>query len=153
LTNPELMQVRVRPAHYELNNPVQLGKPDIAWDLYPPPDERANISQANLELMNFCYFGFSLDAVNVGVIHLSCKILKQTWRFSFLSARKRSNPIANLLFEGIGTCWSPLRSAAAEMRSASMPKTSKLFHDRRRRYENQVSGFGQAQQAMRNAHP
>src|SRR6266540_6042739 len=57
-TDNELMQMRIVPTHRHLNDPVELGECSVAWDLYPPPDRRANVLQSNLELIGRHRFGF-----------------------------------------------------------------------------------------------
>ena len=48
----ELVQVAVEPAHDLLNDPVELGKRDIAPDLKPPPDRGAAFFERDLQLIN-----------------------------------------------------------------------------------------------------
>lgn len=45
----ELVQVAVEPAHDLLNDPMQLGKRDIAPDLEPPPDRGPAVFECDFQ--------------------------------------------------------------------------------------------------------
>lgn len=52
LTGMELVQVRVGPTHHHLDDPVQLPECGLTADEHSPPDERTDVTQSDLQLVN-----------------------------------------------------------------------------------------------------
>src|SRR6266508_321047 len=74
--NLEAMQVRVRPSHAELEDPVQIAERRIAGDEQAPPDRIVNIAESDFEVVDLRRFRlYPLPAFLYGTAAPACEFL------------------------------------------------------------------------------